>query len=270
MAEVGEKFQTLDTAMLSATRIIDKEKVYAWLEEKNKKPFSCPECEDEVILRKGVVKIHHFAHKPPFSCSYGQGESEEHRRCKYEIYNRLLKEDSVTGCEIEKNLNTIRPDIFCYVRNTPVAIEVQLSVLTLDQIIYRTIEYKRKGIFVLWLPVFSDKLCSKRYSPRLWERWLHTAYFGRVYYWHSNLNMVPVHFDDHLIHVEESSWFESGGVENYGGGYDKFSKRYKTPKLGKPVNLIKDFKILNRSSTLTNIYTVPESKLFIDTQSKWW
>jgi len=256
--------------MLSAIRMSDNEKVYAWTEAKGNQPFSCPECRDKVILKKGVVKIHHFAHKPPFFCNYGVGESEEHRRCKLEIYNRLLKEPSVSGCEVEKNLESVRPDVFCYIRKTPVAIEVQLSVLTLDQIIYRTIEYYKKGIYVLWLPIFSDRLISTRYSPKLWEKWLHTAYFGRVYYWHSNLNSVPIHFSDHVIHVESRSWFEAGGIENSGGGYDKISKRFKTPKLGAPVNLLRDFKILNRKPTLTQIYTVPESRLLIDTQTKWW
>lgn len=188
--------------MLSAIRLRDKEKVYAWIETKQNQPFSCPECRDEVILKKGIVKIHHFAHKPPFACSYGIGESEEHRRCKLEIYNRLLKENTVSACELEKNLQSVRPDVFCYIGTTPVAIEVQLSVLTLDQIIYRTIEYGIKGVYVLWLPVFSDKLIRKRYIPKLWEKWLHTAYFGRVYYWHSNLNIVPVHFNEYWIHVE--------------------------------------------------------------------
>jgi len=161
-------------------------------------------------------------------------------------------------------------DVFCYIGSTPIAIEVQLSALTIDQIVYRTIEYCRKGIYVSWLPVFSNKLQSKRYAPKLWEKWLHIAYFGRVYYWHSKLNIVPVHFGNHMIHVEERSWFEAGGYENFGGGYDKLSKRFKTPRLGKPVNLIKHFKPLNRNQTPTQIYTVPRSKLFIDTQAKWW
>jgi len=36
--------------------------------------------------------------------------------------------------------------------NVPIAIEVQISTLTMDQIVYRTKEYARKGIHLLWLP----------------------------------------------------------------------------------------------------------------------
>lgn len=222
------------------------------------------------MLRKGPVKIHHFAHKPPILCSYGTGESEEHRKCKIEIFERLLKEPSVTGCEIEKDLGSVRPDIFFIKAGVPIAIEVQLSTLSIEQIIYRTIEYLQKGVHVLWLPRFRDDLLLERYSPRPWEKWLHTAYFGRIYYWHSNLNMVPVHFEHHYLNVEERSWFEAGGIENSAGGYKKLSKRFKTPLTGNPVNLIRDFKPLTRKPLITNSYTIPESRLLIDSQPQWW
>ena len=244
--------------MLSATKISNNEKVYAWLINREDKPFSCPECGDEVILKKCINKVDHFAHKPPTSCEFGQGESEKHRACKLEIYERLLKEPSVTGCEIEKYFESVRPDIFCYIRGIPVAIEVQISTLHIDQIIYRTIEYGRKGIYVLWLPLFSDKLLTTRYSPRLWEKWLHTTYFGRVYYWCKGLLLAPVHYDKHFIHIEERSWFDSDGNEDSGGGYDKLSIKFRTPKLGELINLVRDLKPLYRKPTLTPMYTVPE------------
>lgn len=256
--------------VLSAIRVSENLKVLAWLENKNNEPFSCPECEQFVVLKKGSVKIHHFAHKPPILCSYGKGESEEHRQCKVEMFERLDKEPSVSGCEMEKNLGTIRPDIFFFLRKTPVAIEVQLSTLSLEQIIYRTIEYLQKGIHVLWLPKFKENLLLDRYNPRIWEKWLHTTYFGRVYYWHSNLNMIPVHFGDHYLYIEERSWFEAGGIENSAGGYKKLSKRFKTPLVGKPVNLIRDFRPFTRKPVITTAYTVPESKLLLDNQSNWW
>jgi competence protein CoiA len=50
-------------------------------------PFTCPDCGGEVILKKGEEKVHHFAHVPPFTCSFGVGESQEHRAAKQEIYD---------------------------------------------------------------------------------------------------------------------------------------------------------------------------------------
>ncbi len=127
-------------------------------------------CNDEVVLKKGSVRIHYFAHKPPLACAYGKGESDEHLKCKLEIYENLIKQPNVTKCEIERNLQSVRPDISCYIGKIPVAIEVQISALGLDEIIYRTIEYRQKGIFVLWLLLFSDKLRGERYAPRIWEK----------------------------------------------------------------------------------------------------
>lgn len=256
--------------MLSAIRNHDRKKVLAGLEIKSNRPFSCPVCKDTVILRKGPLKIAHFAHKPPVLCKYGSGESESHMRAKIEIYESLIKSPHVTKCEMERYLETIRPDISCYINGTPVAIEVQISKLSLEEIIYRTIEYGRKGIYVLWLPLFTDKLRAERYSPALWEKWLHTTYYGTVYYWRNGLNIVPVHFAKHEIFVPHSTWFDSNGDEKSAGGYSKESKRYKNPKVGRPLNLVTRFGKLEREPTITGNYTVPECKLFVESQTTHW
>ena len=82
--------------------------------------------------------------------------------------------------------------------------------------------------------------------------------------------MIPVHFDDHYLYVEENTWFEPGGVERSEGGYYKLSKRYRTPKIGQATNLVRDFKKLERSPLVTANYTVPESNILFDTQPNWW
>ncbi len=256
--------------MLCAIRKTDNEKVNAWLESKSNKPFACPECSDEVILKKGSIKCHHFSHKPPYDCEFGAGESEQHRKCKIELYNLLKSSSAVSDCEMEKGLGSVRPDIFFKTLNISIAIEVQISSLSLEDIIYRTIEYGVKGIHLLWLPIFSDRLLDKRYSPKIWEKWLHTTYFGRVYYWHSELKVVPVHFDEHQLYVEERSWFESGGNEVSAGGYYKKSKRFRTPNLGRSVNILRDFRPTSRNSLCVPDYTIPECRLLIDKQSTWW
>ena len=52
------------------------QKVIARQVTKNHGPFHCAGCEHELIVKKGNIKVHHFAHKPPYSCSRGEGESE--------------------------------------------------------------------------------------------------------------------------------------------------------------------------------------------------
>ena len=45
--------------------------------------FSCPICDDEVVLRRGDIRQPHFAHKPDTGCS---GEGVRHKIAKQMIY----------------------------------------------------------------------------------------------------------------------------------------------------------------------------------------
>ena len=257
--------------MLTSIQKLDAKKVAAWEVTKADGPFSCPKCQSETILRKGMIKIPHFAHKPPIFCEYGKGESEHHRRCKNEIYLQLVKHSNIT-VELEKDLGNVVPDIFIDFGEDKlkVAIEVQISQLTMSRIISRTSEYNRLGIYVLWLPIYDDILEEERYSPKAWEKWLHATYYGRVYYWVKDLLITPVHFDEYQLYVEDSEWYESGGELRSEGGYYKRSKRYRTPKKGTIVDFAKDFKPNTRRSWSGGDIVVPECKILVDKQQKWW
>ena len=45
--------------------------------------FSCPICENKVVLKRGDVRRPHFAHKPDTGCS---GEGVDHKVAKQMIY----------------------------------------------------------------------------------------------------------------------------------------------------------------------------------------
>lgn len=244
--------------MLTATRQSDGQKVGAWEADKSDKPFICFCCQQVVTLRKGGVRAAHFAHQPPVTCEYGTGESEEHRRCKISIYESLAAHPRVTKCELERNLGTVRPDVSAYINNVPVAIEVQLSNLSLAKIRYRTAEYSARGIYVLWLPLYTPSLQRELYRPRPWERWLHAAYFGRVYYWLEGLKVVPVHFRDYYTSVR-------GRTRDY----QKLS-RMKVPLNGEIINLAEDYRPVRREAWSHEYISIPEAKLMIDTQPAWY
>jgi competence protein CoiA len=205
-----------------------------------------------VTLRKGDVKAPHFAHQPPVTCEYGVGESEEHRLCKIAIYENLFRHPRVTKCEMERNLGTVRPDVSAYIDGVPVAIEVQLSSLSPARISYRTGEYARKGIYVLWLPLYTRALNDELYLPRPWERWLHAAYFGRVYYWLEGQRVVPVHFRDYYVSVR-------GRTRDY----RKLSRR-KVPIAAESLLLTDDFKPLHREAWSGQHLSIPQSKLLME------
>src|SRR4028119_1852210 len=250
--------------MITSIRSSDGQKVVARDSQKQDSPFFCPKCQNETILRKGRVKVHHFAHKPPVVCQYGQGESEFHRVCKQTIFDCLNQDKSVIACELEKDLGNVVPDIYFEIYTVKVAIEVQISSLTMSKIIDRTEEYNRLGIYVLWLPVFGDALEAERYAPKQWEKWLHAAYYGRVYYWLDGLNVAAVHFDEYQLWVEESSWYSSDGDEMSAGGYFKRSKRYRTPNHGLTLNILQEFQATSRQGWEGGDIFVPKCKIWTD------
>lgn len=46
--------------------------ITAWVAQKGP-VFHCPNCKTQVILRKGALVAHNFAHKPPVTCSWASG-----------------------------------------------------------------------------------------------------------------------------------------------------------------------------------------------------
>lgn len=249
--------------MLCAKRKSDGREAFAFSESKANAPFICPECDQEVYLRAGSVRVNHFAHKNPDACSFATGESDEHRRCKMEIYEALVKAPNVAGAALERPLGTNRPDVFAFINGVPVAIEVQLSALSLDTIIRRTEEYARKGIYVLWLPQWTPYLDGVRYSPRLWEKWIHAAYFGRVYYWLGGLSVASYRFESFLKHVPRTRWNAAGGVEITAGGYTHRSKRHRSPIRGEMLNLATDFAPRKRERWKGGSFIIPSANLFM-------
>jgi competence protein CoiA len=188
--------------MLCAIRKSDSTKVIACREEKRCAPFSCPECHQDLVLKKGTKVTHHFAHKPPVTCLYGSGESEAHRQAKMEIFETLQKSPLARKIELERSLGTVRPDVSGLINNVRVAIEVQISSLSLETIHHRTVEYARKGIYLLWVSPWHKGLDEERYAPRLWEKWIHGLYFGHVYYWRSATTVAGYRFKEFTITVE--------------------------------------------------------------------
>lgn len=71
---------------------------------KDKIKFICQHCEEELLLKAGLIKIKHFAHVKNSDCpSYS--ESEIHRACKYTLYNQLKKQNNSVFLERRYDLS---------------------------------------------------------------------------------------------------------------------------------------------------------------------
>lgn len=251
--------------MLCATRVQDRHKVRANDVTKADGPFACPECTKEVRVRKCRLKVDHFAHLPPVTCQYGRGETEAHRACKLAIFDALSKQAQVTKLELERYLGEVRPDVSCCIAGTYVAIEVQVSDLPYETILRRTAAYARKRIYLLWVAQWQEAMHSvERYSPRLWERWCHAAYFGRVYYWIGESLVVPCHFDPYLIEVESSEFYNSDGDHVSVGGYSRYSKRFRTLAEGRVLDIAHDFEACEHRGFAGGQIEIPPCRLYRD------
>ncbi|WP_441000768.1 competence protein CoiA [Fodinibius sp. SL11] len=277
----------------------NRERCHASDSKKSEGPYFCPdsECGGELILRKGSINIHHFAHKSTDSCSYSSGESELHYKCKTDICKTLEEHELCKNCDIERSLGEVRPDISLRINNFPVGIEVQKSTIDVREIIRRTKIYKEKKIFVLWIIPSLDQinfgydveLEKYTFKPKAWQRLLHQMYYGRLYIWTGNASISPLHYEDLIYYKEETNWVEEnyGHLEGtdwyreqhefaYSGGYEKKSKtrkeiRWSEDNTTQFFHIAEDFKPIERQkyNKLTN-WDLPSAYLWIDKSKNWW
>lgn len=250
--------------MLSARRKSDGQTVTAYFENKRNGPFACLQCNEEVILKCGRNRVNHFAHANPIACKFAEGESDLHRRCKMEIFQVLRTMPGVTDVALERPAGENRPDVSASIHGVPVAIEVQISSLSVETIMRRTIDYYRSGIYVLWLLQWTPALDQPRYAPKIWEKWIHAAYYGRVYYWLEGLTVASYRFEPCLKSIPKAIWHSVGGKSTTVGGYTRKSKRYRTAVRDRTLNLATDFAPKQRYWWEGNGVKVPDAKIFLE------
>lgn len=259
---------------LTAKKTSDNTTVHADHVTKADGPFYCPSSYEELIVRKCNEKRDHFAYKGRLSPT-GAAESLLHKTCKEEICEAMKNTfpDGRWECERLIKDKTLKPDVSGIInKDIPIAIEVQASAYKIDKIIERTQAYNNHNIYLLWVIPLKEELGEEIFRPRLFERFLHTMYFGRVYYWNigDGAFVRPVHFETAYRYIESKTWYENGEEINV-GGYDKPYEKMKKPNFSKYLNIV-DFKYISRPRfEVENEYmSVPECKIFMDKVDKWW
>jgi hypothetical protein len=150
--------------------------------------YTCVGCGEPAILKRGKVKIAHFAHRKGGECSQTSGESDEHREAKMAIYDALRADPRVSAVQMEKPLGASRPDVYFEQGRVRVAIEVQRTNITINDMMVRTEAYARAGIAVLWI-------CLGRPARlKSWQKWAHMTNYARIYVWERGMFVRPVHY----------------------------------------------------------------------------
>lgn len=251
---------------------------YAWTTEKTEAPFFCKECLKEVILRKGRVRVHHFAHKPPVTCQYGIGETDEHHKAKKEIFEALKVNPNCSYCDLEQKVNDVIPDIYAIIKKVPVAIEIQRSNMTVQDVCDRTVARHKNGLSVIWIIPSIDQLKIFREDNQdvsrvpKWLECLHALAYGRIYVWSGNGETVmPIHFDKFIRYVPSNEFYNSDGEYMEVGGYEKVLKDRKIviPAPRGFVDIGTDFYSSQREYFSTKNYTLPSCFIWRDSMKKW-
>jgi competence protein CoiA len=240
------------------------EDMVAWEATKADGPFSCPACHEEVLLKKGSIKEHHFAHVPPSACPYGTGESEEHRQAKHAIYEALQTHPNISWVRVEWYLGEVRPDINFTMRDgQEVAVEIQFSPLSPEETARRTRLYSAKRIHVLWLLPARDHLIEgAKYDTSLLERYLHALYFGKVYYWLSGDLVLPVHFERYSLGLALREWdAQEEEEQGHASFFERFSKRARIPTFLDAVH-IAELQAMSRQAGQFGPYALPTAWLW--------
>jgi len=257
--------------------------IYAEYANKSDGPFYCPVCLSEAIVRKCSEKADHFAHNARQSPVVKMKDKTLHNQCRDQILQffqtnfpqgnwqaeRAIPENT------EKGFKKVIPDISGRINEIPVAVEVQLSPYTIKRIFDKMIEYQKRKVAVLYIIPLYDELGDEPFRPRLYEKYLHSIYYGRIYYWTPTKGAIisPVHFSPAKRWIEATNWFDTDLKEERSeGGFWLTYRTVKKPNYGQPVNLAKDFeKEIRKGFEPANVKkTIPECTIYKDNLKSWW
>jgi Competence protein CoiA-like family len=218
--------------------------------------YICPKCRDVVVLKKGRIRIHHFAHKPPVSCTWGKGETNAHRQAKKVFKDIFIKRGLRAEVEYEISClpNDRRADVVVWSpQGQRYAIELQHTGIDYKELEERTNSYINAGVRVIWVPFLDlNKLANsktldpsedgdlfvERFSARPLERWVNGFYCGCFWvYEPASQKVYRARLRKHDIWVEPSEGYDQDGNEFCGGGYPRISKRWKELTLWGPYDI---------------------------------
>lgn len=131
-------------------------------------------------------------------------ESFTHKAIKQLIYKYItLYCKNIETSKLEKQISKRRADVYFKLHSgEELVVEIQNSYITVKDLIDRTLDYNKQGIFVLWIlngngnAVATPKKPKRKRNTKISpvEHILHRIYGGRVYY-------VNIHRDYHKLTI---------------------------------------------------------------------
>ncbi|WP_137597150.1 competence protein CoiA [Paucilactobacillus kaifaensis] len=113
--------------------------------------FTCPACNQKVYLRRGTIKIAHFAHTKGADCVASEGETREHLLGKKQLYNWAKQHHFEPVYEVYLPKIKQRPDLLIKINGQSVALEYQCSPISLQRLQERNVGYHKLKMPVWWI-----------------------------------------------------------------------------------------------------------------------
>lgn len=281
--------------MLTAIRE-DGMKVYAhevYREDGDK--YYCPECNSELILRKGTKNIPHFSHKNDNGiCVFRKydNESIHHKLMKTTVKEIIEDSNDCIVSDLEHKIGSRIADYYFEIRRfnkiMRVAVECVQSHTDIDEFRAKNKDYVKEGVYVIWmfnLTRFLDKDNSFKKEVRINEiiKECHTMYYGKVYAVDLRTSEVyGIHLDTVVREIEEQEiidWNEYEPDDHHGDYFEEHTiiipaRKYYLKRTRRPNPMwIKDFivssfkKVRDKNSLKFLPYRRNVANVYM---KKWW
>lgn len=200
----------------------------AILSHKGQVGFKCQRCKLPVILRKGTVKIPHFAHRPSIKCPFGRKESDEHLNAKAKVVEGLSKDQRLSVMP-EMDYGDRIADVEIVTPKIKIAVEIQKSSISEIEVVERTKWYSDRDMYCIWLFLRrKPPEANYRYKPRSAESVIAKMHSGYVYYYHVGHHIDVMRFEPWYEMLDHVGWPLEGRAE-YPGCTKRYFRDYVKP-----------------------------------------
>ena len=125
--------------------------------------YICPQCKERVMIKKGDVIVHHFAHYPGSNCVWWEPESKLHLDMKLLFKKSLESNPNVVKVELEYQIGDLFADVYFETNNgRKIAVECQISDRSLSDMNHKTRHYFHHGVLTWWV-ISSERI------PEQWD-----------------------------------------------------------------------------------------------------
>lgn len=147
-------------------------------EDIHKRKYVCKHCGSPLVAKVGPVKVWHFAHRPNPECLYLRdkgGESKLHRDLKQLLADTFYRkyEGHKPVVKFEERIpatQRIADVLLDFPGGQQLALEAQVSNISMEQLKARTLDYESQDIDVIW--VFKEWEPGEKTAREIMTNWL--------------------------------------------------------------------------------------------------